>query len=226
MNNSKKILTGVIIGLSFISGFLIGLLVDYPKTDESKLVGTIGRVNNYRNVKVSENDIKLRSELQENNLIQKQYLQYYSFQYASIAKLASDIENALNASEQVVEFSTNNKNEIESLTSLNTFLGEARKDILLALSAIKDPSETGESIGNLLNNANNAIAQISFKQKTVIEFVDALSLFFENHNPADYIELKKAHDALLINQVQLAVITKDKPMLKYLDKQKLFCSKD
>ncbi len=229
MKNSKKILTGVIIGLSFVSGLLIGVLVDYPKTDESKLAGTIGRVNNYRNVKVSENDIKLCSELQENNLKQKQILQYYSFHYATSAKLADDIGKALNASEQVAEFATDNKTVIESLTNFNSFLSEARKDILLALSAIKNLSKTGESIDNLLNitnNANNAIAQISFKQKLVIEFIDALSLFFETHNPADYIELKKAHDALLINQVQLAVATKDKPMLKYIDKQKLFCSKD
>ena len=229
MKNSKKILTGVIISLSFVSGLLIGVLVDYPKTDESKLAGTIGRVNNYRNVKVSENDIKLCSELQENNLKQKQILQYYSFHYATSAKLADDIGKALNASEQVAEFATDNKTVIESLTNFNSFLSEARKDILLALSAIKNLSKTGESIDNLLNitnNANNAIAQISFKQKLVIEFIDALSLFFETHNPADYIELKKAHDALLINQVQLAVATKDKPMLKYIDKQKLFCSKD
>ncbi len=226
MNNSKKILIGVVVVISFVVGFIFGKLIDYPKVDKSKLAGTVGRVNNYRNVKVNENDIKLRSELQENKLIQKQYLQYYSFHYTSNLKLANDIDQALNASKLVSEFSSEFKDEIESLTNFNSFLDEARNEILIALSAIKNPSESGENIGSLLNNANNAIAQVSFKEKSVTEFVDALSLFFETNKSSNYLELKKAHDALLVNQIRQAVASNNKPMLKFLDKQKLLTSKD
>ena len=53
-NRSLLILT---IAVSLVVGFLTGMLVDFPKTDNTQLSGTIGRVQNYKNVKVTEKDI-------------------------------------------------------------------------------------------------------------------------------------------------------------------------
>jgi len=78
----------------------------------------------------------------------------------------------------------------------------------------------------LINNANNSIAQIKFREKTVTEFVLSIESFLKTRQVADFPKLKKAHDSLIINQVNKYVATNDKPMLKYLDKQILYSSKE
>ena len=58
MKKSSNILVGILIVFSLAIGFIIGILVDYPKPGEEALSGSIGRISNYRDVKISESDIR------------------------------------------------------------------------------------------------------------------------------------------------------------------------
>ena len=81
-----------------------------------------------------------------------------------------------------------------------------------------------QSIGVPLNNANNAVAQISYKGKAILDIVEALDDFLAERKSDSFPELTKAHDRLLLCQVQTSVATNDKLMMKYLDKKEFFGS--
>jgi hypothetical protein len=220
MKKSSKIIIGVVILLSFIIGYFLGVTIDFPNTENSKMAGTIGRMNNYRNVKVSENDIKLRSELQSNEAMLKGYQQYFSFHYTTTVKLCEDIGFAIQTSETVSEFKTTYPTVIEEIILYKQNLEQARKDILLALVSLQKLSEAnGNNIGLLINNANIAIAQVKYKQEDVTNFAEAIETFLKTNGSGNFADLKKAHDLLSMNQIILAAATNDKPMLKYLDKK-------
>ena len=71
MKTQKGVLTVLVVIVSLAAGFLIGVLVDFPKTDNTELSGTIGRVQNYKNVKITEEDIELKNQLTSDTLILK-----------------------------------------------------------------------------------------------------------------------------------------------------------
>lgn len=49
--------------LALIAGIFIGLFLANFTSDDEHLGGTIGKVDRYRNVKVTEDDVLLRNEL-------------------------------------------------------------------------------------------------------------------------------------------------------------------
>lgn len=228
MKKSGNLLTGVLVVLGLIVGFFIGVLINWPPTDESRLSGTIGKVDNYRNVKVSENDINLRSELMNNKQMLSDFQRYYSFHYTSNVHKGEIISESLAAFRNVEEFVGPNQEKINALDQYNKFIAEARKDILIALMALRKIADgSGEqSIGVPLNNANNAVAQISYKGKAILDIVEALDDFLKERKSGSFPELTKAHDRLLLCQVQTSVATNDKLMMKYLDKKEFFGSKE
>ena len=225
MKKSSKVLIVTAVVISLIAGFLIGISIDYPKTDSSELAGTIGRLNNYRNVKVTEDDVKLRSELQSNSALLKNYQQYLSFHYTTLVKLDEDIKYSLKTAGTISEFNAGFSSEIEALARYDQTVEQARKDILLTLTCIQQLSATTDNnVGVLINNANIAIAQVKYKQDDVIGFVEAIEAFLKDNNADSFADLKKAHDLLTMNQFLAAFATKDKPMLKYLNKKEIYSS--
>ncbi len=225
MKKSTKLIIGIIIALSFAIGFLVSVVLDIPPQKESDLAGTIGKINNYRNVKISDNDIKLRNDLMKDEKLLKKYKDYYNFQYASSAKLGISVDNALDASAKDNQFSSTYTKEIIALTNFKNFLKEARKDLLIALSVLNNIYESDQfSISSLINNANNAVAQIRYREAVVGDFVFAIETYLGKDKINEYTQLKNAHDMLLLNQFTNAVITQNKPMLKFLDKKEFFAT--
>lgn len=225
MKKSSKLIIGIIIALSFAIGFIVGVILNIPPQKESDLAGTIGKINNYRNVKISDGDIKLRSDLMKDEKLLKKYKDYYNFQYASSAKLGISVDNALEASAKDKEFSSTYQKEVIALTNFKNFLKEARKDLLIALSVLNNIYESDQvSISSLINNANNAVAQIRYREAVVGDFVFAIEIYLSKNKVKEYTQLKKAHDMLLLNQFSNALITQNKPMLKFLDKKEFFAT--
>lgn len=212
--------------LSFIVGFIIGGQVNFPPANEAKIAGTIGKVNNYRNVKISENDLELRNELMSNEVLLTQYRKYLSFHYLNSTRQMDELRKALDAGRSTPEFAASFPSEIAALDRLQFYLEEARKDILIAISALQNIADTDQqNIGLLISNAGNVITQINYRGQEVIDYTVALAGFLKTHEQGQFPELKKAHDLLLLSQVKSAVISNDKPRLKYLDKRELLSSK-
>ena len=63
MKKRNGLLLTLAVIASLAIGFLIGIMVDIPKTDNTQVVGTIGKIQNYKNVKITEQDIQLKNEL-------------------------------------------------------------------------------------------------------------------------------------------------------------------
>ena len=225
MKKSTKLIIGLIIAISFAAGFLIGIMSNVSPEKESNLAGTIGKINNYRNVKISDNDIKLRNDLMKDEKLIKKYKDYYNYQYSVNARLGLAVDDALEASAKIPDFASAYNKEIGAITNFKNFLKEARKDLLAILSVLNNIYESDQiSISSLLNNANNSIAQISYRQSAVTDFIAIIESYLSGKNSHDYSQLKKAHDMLLMNQFTNAVISQNKPLLKYLDNKSFFAT--
>jgi hypothetical protein len=227
MKKSQLIIVSALLVIALAVGFVIGVSVDFPKPSGDDLSGTIGKLNNYRNVKLGDDDIQLRSELLTNEVLKKQYQSYFSFHYASIVKLGSNIDYALQVANQSGDFITNYNRQIESLAEYAKNLEINRIDVLVALQVIQNLNEKNQAnIGPILNNAQMAIAQVKYKEKAVTDFIEAIEVYIENAADGYNQDLKKAHDLLLINQVGQAIATNNKPAIKYFDNKELFGSFD
>jgi len=227
MKKSGKILIGLLVLLSLVIGYFIGIVVDFPPVQKSKVSGTIGKINNYRNVKVSENDVQLRDELLKNEKLTSEFKKYFSYQYLASIRMSEDMGSAVKIAGAIPEFADTFKAQVDALDRFQVYITEARKDILLALSALQNVAKTDkQNISLLISNANNAISQINFRGQTVISFLDATDSFFKTHEVANYPDLKKAHDQLLLHQIKSAVVSRDKLKIKYLDKKEFLGSKD
>jgi hypothetical protein len=227
MKSSTKIVIGVIIAISFILGFFIGITIDYPKTNNSELAGTIGKMSNYRNVKVTDNDIELRSELLTNDALLKNYRQFFAFHYTACVKLCDDIDFAIQSSEDIPQFREDFSMDIENVKQFRQTLEQARKDILLAITALQQLTGSNEkNISEVINNANIAVAQIKYKQDNLLAFVESMEKFLSENNPEQFVDLVKAHDQLALNQLIIASATNDKPMMRVYNHKQLLTSKE
>lgn len=227
MKSKTKLLIVLAIVVALIAGFLIGTTVNLSPADKSGLSGTIAKVNNYRNVKVSENDVKLRSELLDNEKLCRQLNRYFTFYYTSNAQMTYQIDKAQKAAATAQGFSERFSKEMNSLAGFNTYLAEARKDYLLVLSALKHLKDTDQqSMGMLLNNASNAVAQTKFRNQAVVDFIGSVIEYFKTEPKTKYPDLLAVHDALMINLIRNSTITGDKMMTRFLDKKVFLGTKE
>ena len=213
--------------LTLIVGFLAGLLLNFPPTDESELTGTVGKINNYRNVKITENDLLLRNELLGDDELAGQLKNYFSLHFLNTADLSEKLTSAVSAARSAGEFNSLHGKEVNDLDQLGLFLGEARKDLLLVLSALENlPEIDQQSMGLLINNATNALAQVNFREQKVFGFVEAAGAFLKEKGADNFPELAQVHDMLLLGQARSALLSDDKLKLKVLDGQSLLSSGD
>lgn len=219
-SNTLIIVAGILVGLAV--GFLIGTLVDYPKTDEEKISGTIRKVSNYRNAKATEADIRLQSTLVSDTVTLRMLQNYITFHYLDAIKMAGDIDMATAEANAVEDFKQSGKSQINNLTSYGLYLTSSRLYFLTALAACKDPQNTDPAVvRNTLNQVNNIISQKNYRNRSVLAFIGQVEAFMDSHPSGDFAGLKKAHDLLALNMVHASLVTGDKVMQKVLGKQAL-----
>lgn len=212
---------GIIAAL--VIGFLIGISVDFPKLDNQKLSGTIGKVNNYRNTQVSEADIQLKNELVTDTTKVNMLRGYFNFYYVGALKKSFDVDLAVKEAVAVNTFHNANKTLITSMENYGKFLLSARSDLFAALAACSSVGDADPiQLRNALNQGRNVVAQIDYRNRVVLDYLKALSIFIMSDKEGKYKGMEQAHDLLLANEVFTAAITKNKVVLKYLDKTTFF----
>ncbi|MDD4771825.1 MAG: hypothetical protein PHQ26_10165 [Bacteroidales bacterium] len=223
MKTNSKLMIGFAIVAALIVGFLIGLFVEYPKVDPDQLSGTIGRVSNYRNAKATEADIELKNDLLTDTLLQKNLQAYLGFYYTKSLEFAKNITYAIDEANQEKAFATQHVHQLEAMQQYAAFLQTSRKDLLMAilLSQSLDQS-TPELLRNAIAQGNNVIAQMNHRNSSVVDFIERLEAYLLNTDGRSNGGLNRAHDLLVYNQISASIVTKDKVMLKYLDKKPLF----
>ncbi|MBS4061236.1 MAG: hypothetical protein KG029_12635 [Bacteroidetes bacterium] len=218
---------GIIAALTLTIGVLMGLFLDFPKTKNDELTGSIGKVDRFRNVQITEDDILLRNELVEDTAKRTQYEKYLLFNYYQALKTSSDVERVLAIATEEIDFEKVYYPYSNALTNFKTYLESARVDILSALNLILTIDENQEvPVVTYLNQAQNAIARIRNHDQVLLNYMNAMATYIES-NPESYLnDLKDAHDILALNVMHSAVLTQNKPVLTYLEKKKLMNEKE
>lgn len=207
-----------------VVGFLIGIAVNFPKTDQSELAGTIGKVNNYRNTKATEADIELKNDLIADTSLIRSLKNYMNFYYVRAVELKKNIDFAVTTANENEAFKTECRTEITALESYGKFLSTVRKDFLGATLVFQSAEETDPAIlRSSIAKANNSIAQMNYRNSAVINFITQLDSFIQEKGTSNYPELNKAHDLLAYNVIGTSILLKDKMLLKFFDKTKFYC---
>jgi hypothetical protein len=226
-----KKLTTLQIGLftlvTFVAGLLIGSMIDLPLFEKDKLSGSIGKVDRYRNVKMTDEDILLRNELVDDTNKCIQYQKYLMFYYYQSVKTSYDVDKVLTLTTKVPEFYKIYYPYAGALSSFKVYLEPAREDILLAYNMISSlESDTEVPVMRYLNEAINAIARIKNHDAILMNYMTAIETFIQSNSDTTYPTLMDAHDLLSFNIIQTAVLTQNKPVLEYLNKKKLMNNKE
>ena len=211
----------LLILLALVVGFFAGTMVDFPSTDKEDLSGTIGKVNKYRNVKMTEEDVQLRNELLADTLRLAQYEKYLMYHYYHSLKTSDDVEKVLERTTSVEAFHQTYYPYADALKNFSAYLEKSRLDILNAVQALSTlNAEEDVPVISYLNDAQNAIARIRNHNGILMNYMDALQTFLQEHPDGDFSQLAEAHDIAMMNRMQAAILTQDKPSLQYLNKKK------
>jgi len=202
MKSSAKILIGVVIAISFLVGFFIGITVNSQKTDKQELAGTFGK---YLDSEVVDNNMHLRADLLSNEVMLNKYRKYYNFHSSSCVKLCEDLDFAIQTSEKIPEYMKGSSTIIENVKQYRLSLQKTLEDISLANTSLQQISQSNENeFPKVINNANIGIAQINDKENCMPTFVESVEKFISGNNPYKYSDLIKAHDMFAINQLVVA----------------------
>jgi hypothetical protein len=226
MKKKNTTQTLLIVIAALVAGFLIGYSINNLPPHDEDLAGSIGKVDRYRNVKITEDDIMLRNELVDDAEKRTQYGNYLMYYYYRSLKTTTDVEQVLELSSKVDDFSNYHLPYATALTSFSTYLESARQDLLRAVTLIMDiENQPNVPIMQELNQAQNAISRIRNHDATLMNFMDAIGNYIQEHPDATAPELLDAHDILAINLMQSALLTQNKPVLAYLERKKMLNEK-
>ncbi len=226
MKNKSRLFILLVVLSAFAIGFLIGIKTDYPPVDNDEVAGTIGKVNNYRNTKVTETDIRLKNELLTDSVMLKHIINYMNFFYVRAVEVGKSIDFALTQTKTNDVFKSKNAVQITELENYRKFLFGARKDLLIAIAGCYSIEQTDPTLlRNAVIRANNLIAQMNYRNNAVLNFINALDSFVQEQGPNKYPGLSKAHDLLTCNEICSSLVLKNETLLNYFDKKKLY-SKD
>ena len=227
MKSNKRLQTILLTVLALVIGFFAGTLINFPRISEKDVSGTIGQVDNYRNVQVTENDLKLRNSLIDDTAKQQAYRFYLQYYYYQAIRTLDDIKQALNHVEKAEKFSKSNENTVNELKRYKNFLNQRRVDVMEAMRMIASLDKDEDvPVISYLNNANNFISRMKVKQNSLIDFNEDVRNYVENHNGEEVEDLKDAHDIISSNLFQSAVMTDDRPIKAYLRKDSFLNSSE
>lgn len=219
-NRSLLILT---IAVSLVVGFLTGMLVDFPKTDNTQLSGTIGRVQNYKNVKVTEKDIELKNDLVSDTVMLKALSAWFNYYYVSAVSQGDKIRYALDQIQPLETYKEYAGVVLSDVAGYRTFLGNARTNLLLAVAMVKDPGEIHPVLlRNTIVQANNVISRMSHRKQSVLDLIDNMGSYLEAQGSDPDGTLAGLHTVLTMDQLANAMALNDKMVIRYFQKKKLF----
>jgi hypothetical protein len=217
MKAKKSIQVLVIVFFAFAAGMMLGLTLTNPGMSLMEAVGSIGRIDQYRNVRITEADIELRNELLSDENKREAYIQYLSFEYANNAQMADNISYALEAADASPVFRTANGKTLEQIEEYGIFLDNVRLKILEAMGVISELSGKEKvAVRSVLNEAGNAISQTITRSNAVFNFLIGVETFFKTEDKTAFPQLVNAHDRLFANLMAINMVNENRPVLEYL----------
>ncbi|MFA5443363.1 MAG: hypothetical protein WC128_00500 [Bacteroidales bacterium] len=223
MKKKNSSLFILLIIISLAAGFLAGTLIDFPKTENVQLAGTIGRVQNYKNVKVTEEDIELKNDLVADTVMLNALSAWFNYYYVSAVSQGDKIQYVLDQIQPLETYKEYAGVVLSDAASYGTFLENSRTDLLLAIAMINDPAEIHPALlRNTIVQANNVISQMSFRKKTVLDLIDNMEFYLEGKGADPEGVLAEVHTILTMDQLANAMALNDKMVIQYFNKKKLY----
>ena len=220
-----SLITGIVI--AFAAGMLAGLTLTNPGLSLMEAVGSIGRVDKYRNIKITEKDIELRNELVSDASMREAYTQYLAFEYAANISLGENLREAIDIARETQGFSAANSALVDRMENYAEFLDHARLRILEAIGTLGDLEQHNRvAVRAVLNDAGNALAQTVFRSSVVYDFLDETGRFLDAQAPDSAPLLAAIHDRLFANMLTNCIINDNRPMLKHLAGKELRTDQD
>ncbi len=209
--------------ISFVAGLIVGLALTNPGMSVIEAAGTIGKVDKYRNVRVTEQDVELRNDLLADTSLKEAYKNYLLFEYTANIKMADNIQFAIEAASQIEGFRTTNAQTLGKLEDYAYFLDNARLQMLEAIATLDGLTEKSNiAIRTVMNNAGNALAQTTYRSNVLFDFIFAVEGFFDSVDKETHPELALAHDLLFANLFIASIVNENTPALQSLSGKELF----
>jgi len=217
MKTNQKVAVTIIVLVGFVVGLVIGVSLTNPGMSVFEAAGSIGKVDKYRNVKITEDDIELRNTLLTDESLREAYREYLIFEYTAHAKMAEDIQYSLDAAREIAPFRAANAEIIMQLESYSSLIDNARVNILEGIAALSMlPDMNRIAIQSILNDVSNALAQASFRNNILFDYIDVVELFIEGGPRGEFSRLEKAHDLIFVNLLSSSIINDNKFSVRYL----------
>jgi len=223
MKKKNSLLFILLILVSLAAGFMAGTLIDFPKTEDVQLAGTIGRVQNYKNVKVTEEDLDLKNDLVADTVMLKALSAWFNYYYVSAISQGDKIQYVLDQIQPMETYKEYAGVVLSDVAGYGTFLENSRTNLLLAIAMINDPGEIHPVLlRNTIVQANNVISQMSFRKETVLDLIDNMGSYLDGKGADPEGTLAEVHTILTMDQLANAMALNDKMVIRYFNKKKLF----
>jgi hypothetical protein len=206
---------GLLIGL--LAGLVIGLMLANPGPNLAEAAGTNGKVDKYRNVKITEADIELRNELLADEELRTVFINYMSYEYIANVKMAEDISFALATTKNTPGFEPAYPDLLERVEKYNIILGNSRVWILEAIIAVENiDGKDRIALSNVLSNASNALAQVKQANSSVYDLIAEVDRYFNSHSKEAFPELAETGSRLFSNLLTASLLANNRIVLDYL----------
>ncbi len=214
----KRVITVVIsLMIGFSIGLMSGLTLTNPGMNLREAAGTIGRVDQYRNVRITQQDIELRNDLIEDEQRRENFIGYLTYEYVNNIQAGENVRLAMASSQSAGNFSTTNRKTMEQLGQYAEFLDNARLRILEAIGALQDLGEKDKvAIHTVLKDAGNVLAQNSLRSSVLFDFMMDVERFFQTTSPVEFPDLANAHDRIFASLVSENLIKGNRSTLNQL----------
>lgn len=222
MKTKSKLIGAMAFVLTFVAGYVLGLFINFPTIDFNQTAGTIGRVNNYRNAKATEQDIALKENLLKDEKQQTAMTRYLKYQYAQSLAYAQTTAFVLEQAAAVPGFAEQ-CDKLDAMKEYQQFLENSRKILLMAsLHCQAAESADPSALRNSVNQSFNLIARMEQYQSMNLSFMDQLEAFLLKNSVKAYTGLSQAYDRMMFDQLSRLLVSKDKALASYLGKKHLY----
>ncbi len=220
MKSSKNIKIAFGILIAFVAGFMVGITLTNPGLSLMEAAGTIGKIDKYRNIKITEADIQLKNTLLENEELREAYIQYFAYEYTANVKMLGDIELAIKEAISIPEYYAANTRNIDALEEYMDFLDIARLRILEAIDGLTNLDDRSQvAIQSILGRAGNAMAQNVMRSSVVFDFLADVERYLTKVSREAVPGLVLVHDRLFSNLLTACLVNENRSGLDFLSQR-------
>jgi|GEM_PF-4883082 len=217
MKTNQKVAVSIFVLMGFVVGLVIGVSLTNPGMSLFEAAGTIGKIDKYRNVKITEKDIELRNDLLADETLREAYKDYLTFEYTASVKMAEDIQYSLEAIRDVPAFRAANPQTIARMEEHQLLLDHTRMQLLEAISVLQNLHDMEKiAVHNVLNNAASVLSQNAYRNYVLFDYIDGVEQFVQGEARGEFSRLERSHDLLYANLLSSSIINDNKLAIRYL----------